>query len=293
MLLYPHTIYSQGSRLWKQKRAELIFGIGVTNFLGELGGANQIGTNGFKDFEYTATKSMINLGYSYFFTRKSAGQFDLSYGRLSGADKLTKEPFRNNRNITFRTPIVEAAGKYVFNFRRVREGHRYNLRGVRGWRNIDRMSYLFIGVAGFWFNPQSKYVNGKWYALQPLCTEGQGIFPTRKKYHRLQVAIPVGLGFKLLLSKDWYFGMEYGIRKTFTDYIDDVSTSYPDKDAMLETYGPKAVYFSDPSLGLIPRQTWGNQQRGDPRDKDAYMFMTLTLRYRIPNSKLLSIPKFK
>ena len=41
---------------WKRNRVEYSFGIGATNFLGDLGGADQVGTNGLRDFELSMTR---------------------------------------------------------------------------------------------------------------------------------------------------------------------------------------------------------------------------------------------
>ena len=290
LLIVPLVAQAQ---IWKRNRAEFIFGLGTTNFLGELGGANQIGTNGLRDFEFRATRPLTNIGYSYRVTKETVVQLDLSYGWLYGADKLTKEPARENRNITFRTPVVETAAKYCYEFIRERKGHRYRLKGIQGWKNIHFTSYVFGGIGSFYFNPKGQFVDGKWYALKPLSTEGQGFYESRTPYHRFQFTIPLGFGFKYIVSKEWFVGLELGMRKTFTDYVDDVSTTYPDKDYMKDQVGDLSAYFSDPSLGKIPGQTNPNAQRGDPGDKDSYMFMTITMRYKIPHSKrFFGIPKF-
>ncbi|MFH0892890.1 MAG: DUF6089 family protein [Bacteroidota bacterium] len=281
------------AQMWKRNRAEFLFGLGTTNFLGELGGANQIGTNGLRDFEFRATRPLTTIGYSYRVTKEICTQFDMTYGWIYGADKLTTEPARNNRNITYRSPIVETAGKVCYEFIREKKGHRYRLKGIQGLKNIHFTSYIFTGIGGFYFNPKGKYVDGAWYALKPLCTEGQGYYDSRTPYHRIQLAIPMGIGFKYILSKEWFIGLEIGMRKTFTDYMDDVSTTYPDKEYMTDELGTMAGYFSNPTTGAIPGATTANQQRGDPGDKDSYMFMTITMRYKIPHSKrFFGIPKF-
>jgi len=147
-----------------------------------------------------------------------------------------------------------------------------------------------LGISGFWFNPQGQ-LNGKWYNLQPLGTEGQGIIPTRKKYSRIQPAIPYGIGFKYGLDRKWSVGLEFGVRKTFTDYIDDVSTTYFDKELIREQYGDIAAQLSDPSSGEHPQWTASGQQRGDAKDKDAYMYMTINVVYKLKQNRR-GLPKF-
>jgi hypothetical protein len=161
----------------------------------------------------------------------------------------------------------------------------YKYGSVRGKANIDIQTYLFLGVGGFWFNPKAQFEN-KWYALQPLTTEGQGIKPNTRKYSRVSVCIPVGIGFKSAVSRRWSVGLELGLRKTFTDYIDDVSTTYYDNTAIVAANGALAGYFADPSRGLIElpdniQVTGAGQQRGDAKDDDAYMFAQITFNYKI------------
>jgi len=123
-----------------------------------------------------------------------------------------------------------------------------------------------------------------------LGTEGQGLVSTREKYSRFQFAIPFGIGFKYGLDKVWAVGLEFGARRTFTDYIDDVSTTYYDNDKLAES-NPLAAQMADPSLGEVEGQTAVNQQRGDPKDNDAYMFLLITLTYKLKTTRR-GLPKF-
>src|SRR5208283_3885074 len=107
-------------------------------------------------------------------------------------------------------------------------------------------SYLFAGASVMYFNPHGEW-NGQWYALRPLSTEGEGLVPTRRKYSLIQPAIPLGIGFKFALNDKWSVGIEYGIRITFTDYIDDVSKTYFDPTLLSQEKGPIAVHFANPT----------------------------------------------
>jgi hypothetical protein len=64
-LLQPNVSYSQA---WKYYRQEISFGIGASNFLGELGGANQVGTNRLRDLEFSLTRPTVKVGYRYMIT---------------------------------------------------------------------------------------------------------------------------------------------------------------------------------------------------------------------------------
>ncbi len=293
--LFINTVaFSQRSARWKRMRYEIFYGLGGTNFLGELGGANQKGTNFLKDFEFSMTRPLISVGMRYKFLEKVAGKAMLSYGYLRGDDKTTDETYRSYRNLSFYSPLLEFSVQGEYSITKERVGHRYNLRRVRGVKGFKVNIYFFAGIAGFWFNPKGKDQNGEWQSLQPLGTEGQGIAPAREKYSRISVAIPYGVGFKYGLTRRWSIGLEFGVRKTFTDYIDDVSTSYYDNDKIKEINGETAAYLADPTIengGEHPNWTVGGQQRGDPTDKDAYMFMIINLTYKLRASRG-GLPKF-
>jgi hypothetical protein len=272
-------------------RKEYVFAIGAANFLGELGGANQIGTNFVKDLEFSMTRPSAAIGMRYKFAKRFAVKGGFYYQLVSGADRLTKEPFRNNRNLSFRSNIFELSAQAEFFITKEQQGHRYKIKNAKGMKNYDYQAYLFVGIGGFFFNPQAMY-NGRWVNLQPLSTEGQGLPGGKKKYSRINICIPYGLGAKYNLNKDWAVGLEIGIRKTFTDYIDDVSTVYYDNADLRAAKGDMAADLADPSLLNYPAELGGNatgaqqsaagQQRGDPKDKDAYMFINVTVSYKVP-----------
>ncbi len=275
-------------------RKEYIIGFGASNFLGELGGANQIGTNFVKDLEFTATRPSVALGMRYKFAKRWAVKGGFHYLLLSGNDKLTKEPFRNNRNLSFRSHTFELSVQGEFYFTKEQSGHIYKIKNAKGMKSYDYQGYLFVGIGGFYYNPQAKY-RGNWVNLQPLGTEGQGLAGGPKKYSRVSICIPYGIGGKYAINKEWAVGLELGIRKTFTDYIDDVSGVYYDNNAIFLAKGEAAAALADPSLYGYPEEFGGNsvslkqtaagQQRGDKKDKDAYMFLNVTVNYKVPSKR--------
>lgn len=265
---------------WKRFRKEMVYGAGVTNCLTDLGGANQIGTYFVKDLEIAMTRPAVMGGYRYRLNKVFSVRGALSYGRIKGNDQLTAEPFRNNRNIIVRTDIVELAGQIEYMFLKEKAGHRYQIKGVKGWRNINIQTYLFLGVGGIFFNPQG-LAGGRWHNLQPLGTEGQGIEPGNKKYSRFNPVVPGGIGFRYGISRKHTIGAEFGIRKTFTDYLDDTSTEYYDKNLIAARNGTVAGYLANPSPNMSNGWTNTDQQRGDPRKKDTYMFFMVTLSQKL------------
>jgi hypothetical protein len=278
-------------------RSETVYGIGFSNFLGELGGRDMIGTNGIRDLEMILTRPSVHLGFRYRKNPILSFKLNLIYGMVAGRDSLTKEPFRRNRNLSFRSPIFETSLQAEISVLQLKSTKsRYVLRGVRGKSGIDLNIYVFGGIGGFYFNPKAK-LGGKWWALQPLGTEGQGIAASREPYKRIQACFPVGLGFRLPLSdKNWTIGFEYGVRLTTTDYIDDVSTTYFSPTLISQKYGPVAAQLSNrsnpSSPDYIPLSAATGQQRGDPTDKDSYMIGTITLTYRLKSGRSV-LPKFR
>ncbi len=88
------------------------------------------------------------------------------------------------------------------------------------------------------------------------------------------------LGLSMILIENTVLGFEYGMRWTNTDYMDDVSTTYADPNAIRAAYGDVAAYFSNPADitdSQIYNQTQPGQQRGNPMNKDSYMFANFTL----------------
>ena len=187
-----------------------------------------------------------------------------NYGTLSADDELSTSEFQVNRNLNFSSPIYELASTVEFNF------FEYDAL-INGLRFSP---YSFVGIGVFRFNPSTE-IEGGVYELHELQTEN-------KSYSKTSVAIPFGFGFKLALSDRLIFNADWGMRRTFSDYIDDVSTLYPE---MNEIDG-LSLSLSDRSLEQSgPNGTnWGTQ-RGNAQTKDWYNFVTAGLSIRIGPKK--------
>lgn len=272
--------YFRNSNYWKTHRTEITVGLGISNFLGELGGRNQIGSPFIWDLELSQTKPAVSLGYRYHTFEKQALRANLTYGILAGNDNLTTEVFRQNRNLNFRSDIFEFSVVYELHFFKEQLGHVYDLRGVKGEKSSRVGLYVFAGVGGFYFQPKT-LLNGTYVELQPLSTEGQGLPGGPEEYNNFQLCIPMGVGLRKALSKQWSAGLELQYTKTFTDYIDDVSGVYYDNEVLAAERGSLAAYLADPSLDKVPGQTFAGQQRGDSSDLDAYLFLKAQFHYKI------------
>jgi hypothetical protein len=288
------TALQLNAQQWTFLRNEVYFGLGASNFLGELGGANDVGTNGLKDLEFNMTRPTITLGYRFILNPYIGIRTGFTQGFVGGDDALTREIYRQNRNLNFKTGISELAlNVEIYPFTE-RFEHFYHMKGASGRKNKYLSPYVTAGIGVFYFNPKGKY-QGQWHALQPLRTEGQGLAGGPSPYKRVSICIPVGIGIKFSLNKNWSVGFEMAGRKTMTDYIDDVSGEYYDP-VQLAQVNSLSPLLADPSLGLVPNATVPNSdgtgaQRGDKTDNDAYMFAILSVHYRLLKYRM-HLPKY-
>jgi opacity protein-like surface antigen len=296
LLTLPVLVNAQN---WKFFRNEIFFGIGASNFLGELGGADQIGTNGIKDLEFSMTRPALQAGYRFKASRYFGIRANLSYARLNGDDATTSEEARFYRNLSFKSPLIEFSAILEYFPFSEKMGHLYRLKGAKGSKNGYFSPYVFGGIGGIWFNPKAE-LDGTWHALQPLGTEGQYVPGSGKEpYKKISLAVPVGVGVKYALNRQWSISFEVGMRKTFTDYIDDVSGNYWHNAEIQQHSGNVAAALADrnpnPANGftgvLIGQDGIENfTQRGDPSDNDAYMFAIFSIHYKLLKGRI-NLPK--
>ncbi len=290
-----HTNFNS-QRNWSLNKKEFIIGFGGTNFLGDLGGRNQIGTDFSPvDLDLQATSLGGIIGYRFRFKPKWATTTSFSGGLLRGSDANTKEIIRNSRNLSFRSPVVTFSQRLEFLLYTYEQfGGRYNIPGIRAAQEKNNQLYIFGGIGGTYFNPQAQ-LNGSWTNLADLNTEGQGLTGGPKDYSPFTVSLPVGLGFRWGIDKVYRLGLEFSYVFMLSDYVDDVSGVYYDQAELAAAYGPDAAYLSNPS---VVNQHWfsAGQQRGDD-NKDSYLSANLViyrnLTYKPTNYKFGRSPKFK
>lgn len=291
VLLTAHQSISQlssnfnSSKNWSMNKKEIFFTVGATQFLGDLGGRDQIGTQkSLVDIDWNSTRMGFGFGYRFRFHPMFATSTHLYAGFLSGDDANTNEIVRRSRNLHFRSPIVELSQRIEFNIlSNERVGARYKIKGLTGKRYKADLLYLFTGIGGTYFNPQAN-INGSWENLKDLRTEGQGLPGGPDEYSRITASIPFGIGFKLGLGQFWRIGMEFSYHKTFTDYMDDVSGNYYDPSILANEVGQNAAFASNPAN---ENQNWflPGQQRGNPNDNDAFFLTNIVVTRNITYPK--------
>tara|TARA_B110000914_G_scaffold85453_1_gene75294 strand:- start:333 stop:1181 length:849 start_codon:yes stop_codon:yes gene_type:complete len=207
------------------------------------------------------------ITYRKNFDRRFTFKSSALYTNVYANDENSIDVIKVNRNLKFKSDIIELSGQIEFNFLPYETGN-----SLYKWT-----PFIFTGVSIFNYNPQAEGSDGQWYNLQELGTEGQGTtsFPNRKKYSLTQLSVPFGGGVKIGVSDNFNIIVEYGLRKTFTDYIDDVST----------TYAGIPSEFTNIAIELADQSIDGPQlagiARGDETNKDWYSFSGITLSFRL------------
>jgi hypothetical protein len=252
------------SSLFSQTEVGL-FG-GVANYGGELAPSR-------------LTVSELNAAGGVFIRSNLGRHFAVrggfTIGRLSGDDANQSSPDLLERNLSFRNDVFEFAFTGEFNL-------------VPMERNNSVIPYVFLGVSAFYHNPKAFY-DGRWIELQPLGTEGQGTsaFPDRRPYSLTQIAIPMGAGIKFRLNDNTILALEGGLRRTFTDYLDDASSTYGVKEVLLQEKGALAAALSDRAGERTgePVNRTAASVRGNPLVDDYFAFMGATLSFGMGGGK--------
>ncbi|HJW17654.1 MAG TPA: DUF6089 family protein [Flavisolibacter sp.] len=234
-----------------------IFG-GLSNYQGDL-----------TDKPYKSSKPAFGITASFPVSQRFSIRTGLTLAKIAGADSLSDRPELIIRNLSFQSKITEfsVVGQYDI----------FNIDDIR-WT-----PYIFGGLAVFHFNPFTYDSSQTKVYLQPLSTEGQGLqgYP-EKPYTLTQLSLPFGAGVKYAISDRVQIGLEVGLRKTFTDFLDDVSGGYADPADLLAGKGQQSVDLSyrGDELGNAAYPTKGFT-RGNPKAKDYYYFSGLHLSFAL------------
>jgi len=251
-----------------QKGYELGALVGVSNYIGDINPNFSLKTPG---------PSLCILG-RYNFNSRTSFRVDLAAGRLIGKDNISESNFQQARNLSFRTDYVDGSIDFEFNF--------FPL--VHGSRDKYFTPYVFGGLAFAYYNPKAK-LDDTWYALRPLGTEGQ---IKGDEYAQITAGMTYGIGLKYDFNYEWSLNVELSVRQVGSDYLDDVSTVYPDMFELEARHGDIAVQLSDRSgeLGIEPIGEPG-RQRGVSGNNDAYYSFRIGVAYYIGLLQCPSISK--
>lgn len=205
----------------------------------------------------------------YNFNNRLCLKLSANYGKIMADDANSSNPFEKARNLSFESTLIDGAVQLEFNF----------LPYIHGSKDEFFTPYVFAGFNVFHFNPKASY-QGEMVELRPLGTEGQF---KGEEYYSVSGGLAYGLGIKVDLSYEISLNFELSARSLFTDYLDDVSTVYPDKKDLLKLRNQTAVDLSDRSIELpgIEDSQIGQKgtQRGNSSNNDSFVMLGVGLVY--------------
>ena len=229
-----------------------------------------------KKFSTDQSRGAFGVGLRYGLTDHFDLRANFTYARIGAADKFNRSNTTlQQRNLSFESKLTE--GNLLLD---------YNIINLQ-YHSFT--PYLFAGVAIYHFNPYAYDSSGNKVYLKPLSTEGEGLsqYPGRKPYHLTQFAIPFGGGVRWRVTDNVMLSYEIGLRKVFTDYLDDVSTTYVDQAVLTAAKGPQAAAMAFRGDELKTGSTYpaDGAKRGGSQFKDWYYFSGLTVSIGIGSTK--------
>ncbi len=196
------------------------------------------------------------IGRFNFNTRVTA-KASLSYAKVKASDSDSPNNFERQRNLDFASNIFDLSSTIEFNF----------FPYIHGSEDYYYTPYLMLGFSVFKYNPYTS-LNDQRYNLRDHQTE-------LTRYGNFSGGLVLGGGWKVDLNDVLSINIEVSYRRLFTDYLDDVSTVYPNEAALLSQNGQIAVDLSDRSL--VDGISGEGRQRGNSKDNDSYNFVGISL----------------
>ena len=268
-LLGAAVTFTTSSDAWAQRNRrgaskELGYQLGAMWYTGDLNPGNM-----FRGLGHVAQGGYYRHNLN---TRVSfRGQF--MQGAIEMWDADHPNAWQQERNLHFRNQINEYSLLTELNYRDHAVGN----------PKRTMVPFLYAGFAVYTHDPEGQDIYGNWQPLQPMGTEGQGWFQDVENYLTWGVAIPYGVGWKGNLGSGMSFQFEWGARKVWTDYLDDVSTVYMNPSLLREARGQIAVQFADRAVDrdMPVGQSLEGLQRGDPGRNDRYGYFLFSLGFRV------------
>ena len=178
-------------------------------------------------YKLSIAKPAASLHYRLNFSEIVSTRFTLTYGGIKGDDSNPVDVLGENRNHSFSSNIFEISSVFEYHFLDYKDR-----KSPQKWS-----PYAFFGFGMMRLKNPSK---------------------VSEDYNLNQAVIPMGLGFKHKIGKQFVAEFEAGARKTFFDYLDGIS----DGDVTIKDF-----------------------QFGNPNDNDWYFFTGFRLSfvlYKIP-----------
>lgn len=257
ILLVVVTIVAEAQSFYALRRSRSLImsvGTGTATYFGELKGKGGV----------IDPKANLNVGLQYFIHPSLALRGEAGWFQLEGSDANGKHGAHASRNLSFVSNNFELSFTGAY--------HLYPM-AYRYYQRMPFNAYVYAGLGLLHFNPRAEY-QGTMYALAPLRTEDVA-------YSRATFVIPMGAGIKVKAGPFFNLVLEGGYRKTFTDYLDDVSTVHPDKSSWTD---PVRIALSDRRPEIDGKPFAPGAIRGNPDTMDGYFLMNLKIEYYVPTS---------
>ena len=184
-----------------------------------LGGFNYRGDIS-PSFRFRTFKPGGSVFFRYNPSQALSLRAEVAGGIIGAKDSQSNDPFQLARNMSFRTRITEGNAVAEYNFLNYQDK-----RFATNWT-----PYLFGGIG---------------YSMFKLDVKSGD-------YKTSSFVLPYGVGIKYQIKRPWSIGIEYGTRKTFTDYLDNLGGE-PISNVKLE--------------------------QGNPSQKDTYYYVRLSVSY--------------
>lgn len=255
LLLFSAVTNGQNTFQKILERSSVNLSAGIANYGGDL---QQ------KRVTFNKAGTALGLGLSYSLTSRLHVRGEYLFAKIGADDKQNSKLDLQERNLNFKANLHEVSATLQYDFMNI-ETYKFT-------------PYIFAGVAYFKASPYTFDVNGNKYYLAGLGTEGQGLNGDTKPYNTKHISIPFGGGLKMMVTDIIGVSFEAGFRKTFTDYIDDVSGNYADFTA-LNNYNPISAELAFRSDEIKSGSTYPSTAtlRGNPKNKDYYYFGLIKL----------------
>ena len=210
--------------------------------------------------------------------------FRFDYSRVTVTADDTKLNWRPERGLNFTSKINDFSLVAEFNFLEYYTGNPK--------KNVS--PYIFGGISVFQYTVFAN-VGDRLVDLSDYATEGPE--PADAKWYDkmfgktspVGISIPFGMGVKFSLSRHMAATVEWRMQKTFTDYLDDVATVYPEQHATYTDQNGEVYDLTDPTGNYL-----AGQQRGNSTFNDWFGMarVSLTWKFNLPDGRGCNLSKF-
>lgn len=187
VILITGLIFSPATFAQISQRSELGFGIGTFTYTGDLS----------RTYNFVNSRPAATAFYRANISKVISFKTALTGGKLAASDNRAPiDAFARQRDASFNIFLLEGSATFEYHFLDWRDDK----------RRLRFTPYLFAGIGLFGIS---------------------GVQAKPAEYSNMQVGIPFGGGMKYVLNPKWYIAFELGIRKTFFDYLDNISDEDP------------------------------------------------------------------